>query len=484
MTLRSGMQRAGISIARRTALLAIFALVIAGINGCTSDQMFAVRAVAANVPSLSPFFDESKGLGKDVTDLQADQTPGGVQASNRPGLYGGSEEQPTDGSSDDGNGQGNGEDDGSTGVFGGSTKPGTCLVTKLRKFLTDPGNSAKAREWAKVLDIRQDQIGKYIDKLTPVVLRHDTLVKNHDFKDGKSVSYDSLLQAGIAILVDQQGLPAVKCSCGNPLRPFTHSADKISVDFEHGNKKWASYKPHDAMVVQAPPGDAKVDRLQLIDVQNPDTVIARDAGMDTEDETFQKDAPRTVPAVTQQRYADAANALAAEGLTPAYQGEQPADDAIVTGSNPPEGTDRTWGESVTLLVASQSPTPTESTTGPTTAGPTSPTTSPTTVDPTNPTTSPTTVDPTNPTTSPTTDDPTNPTTSPTTGGSSSTGGSDDGGTGGLPTDNISASASETTSPDPTLSESPTSSEVVSAEPGISDTAPGEPTSGESSVSTA
>ncbi|MET7698296.1 DUF6777 domain-containing protein [Streptomyces sp. NPDC005485] len=478
MTMRSGMQRAGISIARRTALLAIFALVIAGINGCTSDQMFAVRAVAANVSSLAPFFDESKGLGKDVTGLQPD-TPSGVQASNLPGLYGGTEEQPVDGSSGDGNGQGNGEDDDSTGVFGGSTKPGTCLVTKLRKFLTDPGNSAKAREWAKVLDIRQDQIGKYIDKLTPVVLRHDTLVQNHDFKGGKSVSYDSLLQAGIAILVDQQGLPAVKCSCGNPLRPFTHSADKISVKFEHGNKKWKSYKPHDAMVVQAPPGDAKVDRLQLIDVQNPDTVIARDAGMDTEDETFQKDAPRTVPAVTQQRYADAANALAAEGLTPAYEGEQPADDAIVTGSNPPEGTDRTWGESVTLLVASQSPTPTESTTGPTTAGPTSPTTSPTTVDPTSPTTSPTTVDPTSPTTSPTTVDPTSPTT-----GGSSTGGSDDGGTGGLPTDNISASASEATSPEPTLSESPTSSEVVSAEPGISDTAPGEPTSGESSVSTA
>jgi len=495
MTLRSGMQRAGISIARRTALLAIFALVIAGINGCTSDQVLAVRAVAANVPSLAPFFDESKGLGKDVTDLQADRTPGGVQASNRPGLYGGTPDQPIDGSnggSGDGsdaqdnggsdgqdNGQGDGQDDGSTGVFGGSTKPGTCLVTKLKKFLTDPGNSAKAREWAKVLDIRQDEIGKYIDRLTPVVLRHDTLVKNHDFKGGKAVSYDSLLQAGIAILVDAHGLPAVKCSCGNPLRPFTDNADKISVKFEHGNKKWASYQPHDALVVQPPPGDAPIDRLQLVDVQDSDTVIARDAGMDTPDETFQTDTPRTVPNVTEQRYADAANALAAEGLVPAYEGDQPADDAIVTGSNPPEGTPLTWQEQVTLYVASDGPSPTDPTTEPTdpTTGPTDPTTEPTdpTTEPTDPTTEPTdpTTEPTDPTTEPTdpTTQPTDPTTEP------------DGGT-GTPTDDISASASETTSLEPTLSDSPTSSEIVSAEPGTSDTPPGEPTSGEPSVSTA
>src|SRR4029453_2721161 len=105
-------------------------------------------------------------------------------------------------------------------------------------FLTDPGNKQKAQAWAAALNITTAEIPQYLDRLTPVLLRHDTLVKNHDYKKGKAVPYNSLLQAGIPVLVDEQGLPAVKCSCGNPLRPFTADTNRISVKFEDGNKKW------------------------------------------------------------------------------------------------------------------------------------------------------------------------------------------------------------------------------------------------------
>ncbi len=47
-------------------------------------------------------------------------------------------------------------------MWGGTTKPGTCAVAKLKKFLTDPKNSAKAQEWARVLHISTDQIPSYL----------------------------------------------------------------------------------------------------------------------------------------------------------------------------------------------------------------------------------------------------------------------------------------------------------------------------------
>jgi DNA-binding MarR family transcriptional regulator len=55
--------------------------------------------------------------------------------------------------------------------------------------------------------------------LTSVVLRADTQVTDHGFRDGRATSFQSVLQRGTAVLVDNLGVPRVRCKCGNPLTP-------------------------------------------------------------------------------------------------------------------------------------------------------------------------------------------------------------------------------------------------------------------------
>ncbi|MFJ2832429.1 DUF6777 domain-containing protein [Streptomyces sp. NPDC087263] len=355
MTFRASMQRSGSTAIGRIALLLVAVLMV---SGCSkSEQLSVVRAIAAGISQANPFFKEDGRLGKDLRLPEA-RPSGGIQASNSPGLYGGA----TGG--DDGS-SGQDDDGGATGEFGGSTRPGTCDVEKLKNFLTDSKNSAKAQEWARIRNISTAEIPGHIDQLTPVVLRHDTLVTNHEYKDGKAVPFDALLQAGIAILVDRQGLPAVKCSCGNPLLPYKGNIKKTSVQFRDGNKKWPGYQQDRIVVVKPPPGNQKIERLQLVDVHDPDHGINRPIGTEGEDDkSFDTHAEFRVPAVTQTTFAAAAQSLADHGLAMAYDGDSlPADDALVTASRPTEGSTLEWGAAVTLFV--QTP-PEDSGGGPTT----------------------------------------------------------------------------------------------------------------------
>ncbi|WP_353479725.1 PASTA domain-containing protein [Streptomyces sp. ALI-76-A] len=279
-----------------------------------------VKAVAAGVPSLAPFFDESSGLG---TDAQVRSRPvrGGLRQGDTPGLY------------------------------GGSKQPTVCDVARLEQFLADPSNERKAGAWARALDITTDGIPDYLEQLTPVLLRHDTLVKNHDYKRGKAIPYHSLLQAGIAILVDQRGLPAVKCSCGNPLRPFEGDTSRISVEFGDGNKKWRGYD--DSSVVAVRPASRTLARLALVDVEEPARGISRPVGTTGEDDsTFDTRRRRAVPELAGTTFGHASRRLADTGLAAGYAGTGlPPDGARVTATDPRAGTELRFGEYVTLSVA-------------------------------------------------------------------------------------------------------------------------------------
>ncbi|MFD9188697.1 DUF6777 domain-containing protein [Streptomyces phaeochromogenes] len=434
------------------------------LSGCTEQRLFAVRAVAAGVPSLAPFFEEDGSLGTDETKLRPEQAHSGLQQGNTPGLY------------------------------GGTQKPKVCDVDRLKDFLTDPRNRQKAREWARIVGIEPDRIEGYIDDLTPVLLRHDTLVKNHDYKKGKAVAFDALLEAGIAVLVNDQGLPAVKCSCGNPLQSFDKDPEKISVKFEDGNKKWDGYEKSDVVTVK--PAPEPLEQIALIDVDNPDQGINRPVGSTGEnDEPFDATKQHAVPRVAGMTFDQASQRLSELGLAAAFSDGLPPGDAAVTGSDPGPGTELRFGEAVTLSVADDGeepgtppkpdpsdgpPTDDDPTSdGPTTDGPTTdePTTSgPTTDDPSS--SDPTTDDPTTgdpDTGSPTSGEPTTiePTTAvPTTPTTSST----------PPT--VEPTSAEPTSAEPTSAE-PTRSEPVTSEPASS--APGSsgaPASGESAVGAA
>ncbi|MFF3336510.1 DUF6777 domain-containing protein [Streptomyces sp. NPDC002888] len=318
MNIRAFMRGAGIRVVRRIAVLLVLVLVT---SGCDRDApLLVVRAVAVGVPSLAPFFDESQGLGHDA-EIRSLAAPGSLQQGDTPGLY------------------------------GGTKQPGICDVEQLKEFLADPRNDRKAQVWAGVFGITTEEIPGFLDRLTPVLLRHDTLVKNHDYKKEKAVPFDSLLQAGIAVLVDEQGVPAVKCSCGNPLRPFTGDADRIDVKFQHGNKAWKGYDRSSVVAVR--PASRQLERLALVDVDEPQRGIDRPIGTTGEkDTTFNTRKVRTVPSLTGTTFGEASRKLADNGLGASYDGEGlPPDDARVTASDPPAGTELRFGEYVVLRVA-------------------------------------------------------------------------------------------------------------------------------------
>jgi hypothetical protein len=104
-----------------------------------------------------------------------------------------------------------------SGPFGGTGSDLVCdrelLIRSLR------ARPDRLREWAGVLGVEPTEraVAAYIRRLRPVTLTRDTRVTNHSFVDGRAVAFQSILQAGTAVLVDRDGVPVARCRCGNPL---------------------------------------------------------------------------------------------------------------------------------------------------------------------------------------------------------------------------------------------------------------------------
>lgn len=160
------------------------------------------------------------------------------------------------------------------GLYGGSRQVGTCDVEQLVDFLTDPANRAKARAWAAVHEIEVDEIEGFIEDLTPVRLRFDTRVTNHGFSGGRATSLQSTLEAGTAVLVDERGVPRVKCACGNPLLAPRAAAAAAS----NPDDAWEGFDADTVAAVE--PGEA-VDRFVLVDVDDG-VLFERPVGTDGE----------------------------------------------------------------------------------------------------------------------------------------------------------------------------------------------------------
>ena len=156
-------------------------------------------------------------------------------------------------------------------VYGGSRDTQVCDAAGLVSFLTDPGNEAKAEAWADTLDVEVADIESYVASLTAVRLRWDTRVTNHGFSDGEATAFQSLLQAGTAVLVDDTGVPRVKCNCGNPLgepTPLGDASESEALDVdsaaENPDEAWEGLDPSEAVSIEA--GGAAVTEITLVDV--------------------------------------------------------------------------------------------------------------------------------------------------------------------------------------------------------------------------
>ncbi|WP_157246785.1 DUF6777 domain-containing protein [Nonomuraea typhae] len=169
----------------------------------------------------------------------------------------------------DGAPEAGGNVDGSRDGAYATTKHGVaCDVGKLVKYLTDPRHAAQARTWAATHRIQPGQIRSYLARLTPVRLRMDARVTNYDYKDGEATPYQAVLQAGTAVLVDERGVPRVKCNCGNPLaepRGTASTSDNVRKYAHNPGDAWSSFAPRRVATFTA---GKKVKRFTLIDLDD------------------------------------------------------------------------------------------------------------------------------------------------------------------------------------------------------------------------
>jgi len=103
-----------------------------------------------------------------------------------------------------------------SGTYGGPGK-NICDVEGMKDFFRR--NPAKAVAWAAVQGIEPGQIDTYLDSLNPAFLAQDVQLTMYGFRGGQAYGYQAVLQAGTAVLVDDQGIPRARCACGNPLVP-------------------------------------------------------------------------------------------------------------------------------------------------------------------------------------------------------------------------------------------------------------------------
>ncbi|MFE2547070.1 DUF6777 domain-containing protein [Streptomyces sp. NPDC059355] len=146
------------------------------------------------------------------------------------------------------------------GLYGGTRSVASCDVEKqIRALSAEP---AKNGAFASALGIRPESVPGYLRALTPVQLRTDTRVTNHGYRDGKATAYQAVLQAGTAVLIDDRGVPRVRCACGNPLgAPVALPADPK----RHG-QPWSSYQPSKVVVIA--PSETVVHKFVMYDQQD------------------------------------------------------------------------------------------------------------------------------------------------------------------------------------------------------------------------
>jgi hypothetical protein len=231
-------------MSRLLALLAALGLVL---TGCGSSTNGTTAATEETTPAPPELVLEPRGVaGRDPfttsvavvdTTVEVDATLASAPtvAGDQPGLYGGTRDEQA------------------------------CDAAALTTFLQQ--NPDKAAAWAGVLGIAPSGIADYLTGLTPVVLRTDTRVTNHGFADGVATPRQAVLQAGTAVMVDHNGVPRVRCSCGNPLTepaplealPTAVASGSITLVGE----RWSGWEPQLVVTVVA---SAAVDQFEVWDL--------------------------------------------------------------------------------------------------------------------------------------------------------------------------------------------------------------------------
>lgn len=164
-------------------------------------------------------------------------------------------------------------------VYASREKP-VCDVAAISTALQRDDDARAA--WAELMGVSPDDVTATLSKLTPLVLTRDTAVTNSRYAKGQPSTFPAILQAGTPVLVDEAGMPRVKCSCGNPLTPA-----KIERGADLEGARWEGFDPGEVVsVTQGVVPDGGVATIDLA-TGEPTTV--------TLDETLSPDEREVAP---------------------------------------------------------------------------------------------------------------------------------------------------------------------------------------------
>ncbi|MFE3601711.1 DUF6777 domain-containing protein [Streptomyces sp. NPDC059142] len=160
------------------------------------------------------------------------------------------------------------------GLYGGSPSA-SCDVERQVALLA--GEPAKARAFARGAALGRTPVPEFLRGLTPVVVRADVRVTAHGYRDGTATAFQSVLQAGTAVMVDEYGMPRVRCAGGTPLGAPVAAQGSV----HYRGKPWQGYDADRVVVVHraARPVDALII-VDLVDHSWVERRIGTDGGED------------------------------------------------------------------------------------------------------------------------------------------------------------------------------------------------------------
>ncbi|WP_063835450.1 DUF6777 domain-containing protein [Streptomyces sp. NRRL S-118] len=159
------------------------------------------------------------------------------------------------------------------GLYGGARSVASCDVERQVRLLTS--DRARTAAFAQAAGVSPTRLAPWLRGLTPVVLRSDTRVTGHGYREDSAAPFQAVLQAGTAVLVDEYGAPRVRCASGSPLR--SPASDDGGV--EHKGQPWPGFDPGRVVTVTAT--QHVVESLLIVSVVS-NTLIERRTGTDGE----------------------------------------------------------------------------------------------------------------------------------------------------------------------------------------------------------
>ncbi|MBB4790380.1 hypothetical protein BJY54_000992 [Streptomyces nodosus] len=158
------------------------------------------------------------------------------------------------------------------GLYGGTRSRASCDIERQIALLA--ADRTKARAFARAAGVDQASVAAHLRGLTSVVLRTDTRVTDHGFRAGRVTNRQSVLETGTAVLVDNRGVPRVRCASGNPIdAPASLNGTPAVL-----GRPWSGYRR--AQVVVVTPAPRTIANITIVSIENTSTWIERRIGDD------------------------------------------------------------------------------------------------------------------------------------------------------------------------------------------------------------